>query len=126
MSRINLITAPDRLYNANISILLINPSETVKADFNRAILNLNKEINLYLYETAQVNDYNWLITVSNTADYIVLDISNSNKEFWLLGYILSLPQAHYLSTSNETPYHLLNNNRIYDFSTLVEKLNKKD
>jgi hypothetical protein len=51
MSRINLITAPDRLYNANISILLINPSETVKADFNRAILNLDKEINLYLYET---------------------------------------------------------------------------
>jgi hypothetical protein len=126
MSRINLITAPDRLYNANISILLINPSETVKADFNRAILNLNKEINLYLYETTQVNDYNWLITVSNTANYIVLDISNSNKEFWLLGYILSLPQTHYLSASNETPYHLLNNNRIYDFSTLVEKLNKKD
>jgi hypothetical protein len=47
MSRINLITAPDRLYNANISILLINPSETVKADFNRAILNLNKEIHKY-------------------------------------------------------------------------------
>jgi hypothetical protein len=126
MSRINLITAPDRLYNANISILLINPSETVKADFNRAILNLDKEINLYLYETTQINDYDWLVTVSNTVDYIVLDITNSNKEFWLLGYILSLPQTHYLSSSNETPYHLLNNNRIYDFSTLMEKLNKKD
>ena len=126
MSRINLITAPDRLYNSNISILLINPSEAVKADFNKAILNLDKEINLYLYETAQSNDYNWLITVSNTVDHIVLDISNSNKEFWLLGYILSLPQIHYLSSINETPYHLLNNNRIYDFSALVEKLNQKD
>lgn len=126
MSRINLITAPDRLYNANISILLINPSEAVKADFNKAILNLEKEINLYLYETAQINNYDWLITVCNTVDYIVLDISNSSKEFWLLGYILSLPQTHYLSSINETPYHLLNNNRIYDFSTLVEKLNKKD
>lgn len=126
MSRINLITAPDRLYNANISILLINPSEAVKADFNKNVLNLDKEINLYLYEHDHINNYDWLITVSNTMDHIVLDISNSNKEFWLLGYILSLPQTHYLSSTNEIPYHLLNNNRIYDFSTLMEKLNKKD
>jgi len=126
MSRINLITAPDRLYNSNISILLINPSETVKTDFNQAILNLKQDINLYLYEDTPVKDLDWLITVSNTVDYIVLDISNSNKEFWLLGYILSLSHTHYLSASNETPYHLLNNNRIYDFSALVEKLNKKE
>jgi hypothetical protein len=124
MSRINLITAPDRLHNANVSILLIHPSEAVKLDFNRAILNLNQEINLYLYEGAPIKDYDWLITVSNTVDHIVLDISNIDKEFWLLSYILSLPHTLYLSAENEIPYHLLNKNRIYDFTSLMEKINK--
>jgi hypothetical protein len=107
-------------------VLLINPSEAVKADFNRAILNLNQEINLYLYETTEVNDYDWLITVSNTVDHIVIDISHTDKDFWLTGYVLSLPHTSYISMINQMPYHLLNKNRIYDFSAFTEKLNKKD
>ena len=126
MSKINLITAPDRLHNNNYSVLLINPSEAVKADFNRSILNLNQEINLYLYETTEFNDYDWLITVSNTVDHIVLDISHTGKDFWLLGYLLSQPHTHYISVQDPTPYHLLCANRIYDFTALVEKINKKD
>jgi hypothetical protein len=125
MSKINLITAPDRLHNANVSVLLINPSDAVKLDFNRAVLNLNKDINLYLYETS-VNNDEWLITVSNTVDHIVIDISHTDKDFWLKGYVLSLPHTSYISMINQMPYHLLNKNRIYDFSAFTEKLNKKD
>ena len=125
MSKINLITAPDRLHNHNVSVLLINPSDAVKLDFNRAVLNLNKDINLYLYETS-VNNDEWLITVSNTVDHIVLDISHTGKDFWLLGYLLSQPHTHYISVQDPTPYHLLCANRIYDFTALVEKINKKD
>ena len=125
MSKINLITAPDRLHNANVSVLLINPSDAVKLDFNRAVLNLNKDINLYLYETS-VNNDEWLITVSNTVDHIVIDISHTDKDFWLTGYVLSLPHTSYISMINQMPYHLLNKNRIYDFSAFTEKLNKKD
>lgn len=125
MSKINLITAPDRLHNANVSVLLINPSDAVKLDFNKAVLNLNKDINLYLYETSKIHD-EWLITVINTVDYVVLDISHTGKDFWLLGYILSQPHTHYISVQDPTPYHLLNSNRIYDFTTLVEKINNKE
>jgi hypothetical protein len=125
MNKINLITAPDRLHNANVSVLLINPSDTVKLDFNRAVLNLNKDINLYLYETSVLHN-EWLITVINTVDYIVLDISHTGKDFWLLGYLLSQPHTHYISVQDPTPYHLLNANRIYDFTALVEKINRKD
>jgi len=125
MSRINLITAPDRLYNDNVSVLLINPSDAVKLDFNRAVLNLNKDINLYLYETSALND-EWLITVSNTVDHIVLDISHTGKDFWLLGYLLSKPYTHYISVQDPNSYHLLNANRIYDFIALMEKINRKD
>ena len=124
MSRIHLITPPDRLHNTNMSVLLIMPSDVVKADFNQAVLNLNKEINLYLYENTKEHQ-DWLITVSNTVDHIVLDISQIGKDFWLLGYLLSMPHTSYLSVKDPSPYHLLNANRIYDFKTLVEKINKE-
>ena len=68
-----------------MSVLLIMPSDAVKADFNQAVLNINKEINLYLYENT-LEHQDWLITVSNTVDHIVLDISQTGKDFWLLGY----------------------------------------
>jgi hypothetical protein len=125
MNRINLITAPDRLHNANVSVLLINPSDAVKSDFNKAVLNLKKDINLYLYENS-INNDEWLITVSNTVHHILLDIGHTGKDFWLLGYILSKPNTHYISVHDPAPYHLLNTNRIYDLTSLMEKINKKD
>lgn len=125
MTKINLITAPDRLHNQNLSILLVNPSDAVKTDFNQAVLHSNKQINLYLYEgiTAHLD---WLISVSNAVDHIVLDISNTGENFWLLGYLLSLPHTCYISSHDNLPFALLNANRIYDFKGLMDKINHKE
>ena len=126
MSRLHLITPPDILHNANVSVLLINPSDAVKTDFNQAVLHVQREINLYLYEKT-FEQQDWLISVINSVDYIVLDINPTIKDFWLLGYILSMPHTFYISMQDPHPslFHLLNANRIYDFKKLVEKINEE-
>ena len=50
MSKINLITAPDILYNSAKSFLLICPSKEVKEQFSNLLSNLEFTINVYLFE----------------------------------------------------------------------------
>ena len=48
--KMNLITAPDTLQNDNPSILLVNPSDVDKNQFNDIAKTLKNEIILYLYQ----------------------------------------------------------------------------
>ena len=51
---INLITSPDKLFNETASLLLVNPSDALKEDFNLNALKLEVPLNLYLYEEAEL------------------------------------------------------------------------
>ena len=42
MPKLNLITQPDKLFNDNISVLLINPKISVKEEFNKKALLFKK------------------------------------------------------------------------------------
>ena len=55
MPDITLITPPDKLLNNNPSVLLVNPSDNIKNDFNESIKNISADINIYLYEGNNVN-----------------------------------------------------------------------
>ena len=46
MPKLNLITQPDKLFNGNISVLMINPRTSVKEEFNKKALMFKKDINL--------------------------------------------------------------------------------
>ena len=90
MPKVNLITAPDQLYNQNISMLLIDPKDLIKNDFNELLKTLTKDINLYLWETKDdANDYKWLIQVANSVDKIIIDLDYASLDRWLIGYFLS-------------------------------------
>ena len=71
--KMNLITAPDILANENTSILLVNPSQEDKEQFNDVAKNCTKSLNLYLFEEGQEADIPWLIQVAGTVDYIILN-----------------------------------------------------
>ena len=142
MPKVNLITAPDQLYNQNISMLLIDPKDLIKNDFNELLKTLTKDINLYLWETKDdANDYKWLIQVANSVDKIIIDLDYANLDRWLIGYFLSFGKCYYIFNSaslghSKTPYKLLietpktptlmiNNNKIFDLKSMQSELEIK-
>lgn len=115
---INLITAPDKLLNNNYSLLLINPSNDIKENFNEVAKSFDRNINLYLYEGEPM--LQWLVEVANIVDNIVIDIDNTIENKWLIGYILSLSKTFYLTKDTYQVYNTINNNVIYDLSQILE------
>jgi len=126
MPKVNLITPPDQMYNQNISILLIDPKDDIKNDFNNVLKTNTNDINLYLWETQiDHNDYKWLIQVINSVDKIIIDLDNTNVDRWLVGYILSFGKCFYvLNQIDNKHYEMINSNRIYDLKSIQNELEK--
>tara|TARA_B100000575_G_scaffold291982_1_gene299196 strand:- start:593 stop:979 length:387 start_codon:yes stop_codon:yes gene_type:complete len=116
---INLITAPDKLLNNNPSLLLINPSDDLKTNFNTIAQEIKHPINLYLHENNETNT-GWLLDCISTVDHIILDIDNTKVEQWLIGYILSFGKTFYLTNLPDRLYNVVNVNRIYEIKQFME------
>ena len=116
---LNLITYPDKLFNDNTSLLLVNPSDTIKENFNHYAQKFESNINLYLFEN-KVEELGWLIEVAQTVDHIVLDIDNTKIDLWIIGYLLSFGKTFYLTNTPESVYNVINNNRIYELKQFME------
>ena len=91
--------------------------------------NINVNINLYMYDEAGYKDSaNWLIEISNLADYIILDIDQTGLDNWLIGYLLAKNNTFYtcIDIPKPRPYNLINSNRIYNLDpikTILKDLN---
>ena len=74
LGKINLITPPDRLYNSTISYLLIKPSTKLKLQFQQKLSQLDEDINVYIFDDDE-QDIDWLLSVSQTVDFTIIDIN---------------------------------------------------
>ena len=126
MPKLNLITEPDKLFNENISVLLINPSNDIKHDFNQKAKQFERDINVYMFEVKDPDDeknLKWLIEIANTVDVIIFDINGTFNDRWLIGYFLNKSNCYYLwNGSDAFAYNLINMNRIYDLEFLPNKI----
>ena len=116
---INLITAPDKLLNSNPSVLLVNPSDQLKENFNSHAGNINRAINLYLFENNE-SEIGWLLDIVSSVDYIILDIDNTKIQQWIIGYILNFGKTFYLTNTKDIMYNIVNVNRIYELKQFME------
>jgi len=121
--KMTLITPPDTLQNENASVLLVNPSDQDKDSFNTVAKNLNKSINLYLFDEEENDDTSWLIDVAQSVDYIIVNIDQSRKIDWLIGWLLNFSKTFYLTTREHMPYNKINVNKVYDISQVAEGVN---
>ena len=116
---VNLITSPDKLLNDNLSFLLLNPSVTVKEQFNDMLKELSDApINLYLSENE--DDIAWVLDVAQSVNYIIIDIDNTKESQWIIGHLLSFDKTYYLTNQAEMQYNILNINRVYDIRQIAE------
>ena len=116
---INLITAPDKLLNSNPSVLLVNPSDQLKENFNSHAGNINRAINLYLFENNE-SEIGWLLDIVSSVDYVILDIDNTKIQQWIIGYILNFGKTFYMTNTKDIMYNIVNVNRIYELKQFME------
>lgn len=126
LGKITLITPPDKLFNLNLSYLLVKPSVSVKEKFQTILSNLIDDINVFIYDTDD-NDISWLLSVSQTVDCVIVDIDNCDyitKQF--ISFIIAHPNAYYITNEDFIPYNLISKNRIYDLDWIIDKINEEN
>lgn len=126
LGKINLITPPDRLYNSNVSYLLVQPSAKIKIQFQQTLSQMNEDVNVYVFDETE-SDIDWLLCTSQLVDFVIIDIDNCNYNTKLfIGLILSQSNAHYMTTDDATPWRLISRNRIYNLDWITDILNKDE
>lgn len=126
LGKINLITPPDKLFNNNLGYLLVKPSNHVKQQF-QAILSQNfEEVNVFVFDENE-HDIGWLLATAVQSDVIIIDIDNCDpitQKF--VTFMLSLPNTHYITNDEITPYGLISKNRIYNLDWIAEQLTDEE
>lgn len=126
LGKINLITPPDKLFNLNLSYLLVKPSLTVKQQFQTILSRSLDDLNVFMYDE-QETDIAWMLSVAQQADVIIIDIDNCDqitKSFVTL--MLAQPNAHYITKDETTPYNLISKNRIWNLDQIVEQFTQEE
>ncbi len=122
LGKINLITPPDKLFNLNPGYLLIKPSTKVKMQFQQLLSQSIDDLNVYIYDQDEA-DIEWMLSVSQQADFIIIDIDNCDQiTRSFISSLLAQPNAHYLTTDEITPWHLISRNRIYNLGWILDAL----
>lgn len=120
LGKINLITPPDKLFNLNPGYLLIKPSTKVKMQFQQLLSQSDTDINVYIYDQDEA-DIEWMLSVSQQADFIIIDIDNCDQiTRSFISFLLAQPNSHYLTMDEITPWHLISRNRIYNLDWILE------
>lgn len=121
LGKITLITPPDKLFNLNLSYLLVKPSNLVKQQFQTILSKSIDDLNIFIYDQNDT-EISWLLSVAQQVDVVIIDIDSCDpitKSF--VTFMLAQPNAHYITLDETTPYNLISKNRIWDLEGLVEQ-----
>ena len=74
MTKVNLITAPDIIYNDAYSIVIICPTNGLKLELQAHLSEFDMDVNVYMVDSDI--DVKWLLTVTKFADVVIFDVDN--------------------------------------------------
>lgn len=126
LGKITVITPPDKLFNLNLSYLLVKPSVLIKQQFQAILSKSIDDLNIFIYDQDET-DVSWMLGVSQQVDVVIVDIDNCDpvtKPF--VTFLLAQPNAYYITNDEITPYNLISKNRIYDLDSIVDQLTEPD
>lgn len=123
MHDITLITPPDKVFNKNVSIFLIYPTAEIKKSLQDILAEINKPINVYLYDKVDTHDFDWLLSVHKFADIVILDLDNIDTELTqIVSYLISFDNTYWLTKGSNVLYNKISNKQIYNLDFLNDKL----
>ena len=126
LGKITLITPPDKLFNSNISYLLVKPNNTVKAQFQEILSRSPDDLNVFIFDEPD-SDISWLLSVFLIVDCVIIDVDNCDmitQKF--ITFMLSQPNTYYITMDDVTPYNLISKNRIYNLDWIIEKMKAEE
>jgi hypothetical protein len=126
LGKITVITPPDKLFNLTLSYLLVKPSMNAKQQFQAILSKSIDDLNVFIYDQEE-SDIGWLLSVAMQVDALIVDIDNcdpTTKQF--VTFLLAQPNCHYMTSDETTPYNLINKNRIWDLSQIVEQFKDEE
>lgn len=126
LGKITVITPPDKFFNLDLGYLLVKPSTHVLEQFHSIIGNSDEDINIFIYDTNEA-DIDWLLSVTHQVDVVIIDVDNCDpitKSF--VTFMLTHPNAYYITNDELTPYSLISKNRIFDLDWIVEQINNEE
>jgi hypothetical protein len=122
LGKITLITPPDKLFNMNLSYLLVKPSNYVKEQFQTILSQSIDDINVFVFDNED-HDIGWMLSIAQQVEVIILDIDNCDpitKQF--SKFLLAQANTHYITKDDTTPFNLISKNRIYNLDWIVEQI----
>lgn len=126
LGKITVITPPDKLFNLNLSYLLVKPSNLVKQQFQTILSRCLDDLNVFIFDESET-DISWMLSVAQQVDAVIIDVDNCDpvtKSF--VTFLLASPNAHYITLDETTPYNLISKNRIWDLEGLVEQFTEEE
>ena len=92
--------------------------------FQQLLSQSDDDLNVYIYDQDEA-DIEWMLSVSQQADFIIIDIDNCDlitKQF--VSFLLAQPNSYYLTNDELTPWHLISRNRIYNLDWIIDAIGK--
>lgn len=126
LGKITLITPPDKLFNLNLSYLLVKPSNSVKQQFQSILSKCIDDLNVFVFDEKET-DVAWMLSVAQQVDVVVIDVDNCDavtQKF--VTFLLAQPNAHYITLDETTPYNLISKNRIWDLEGIVDQFKDEE
>jgi len=122
LKNINIITPPDVLYHDAIEVLLLCTSDVVKNEVQQALVDIEHDINIYVYEPNEIltdNDIDWILNIFTKSQITIIEIDKVPAVLQpILSYMIAKPKTFWLTNGNNRVYNKLSNNRVHDFEFL--------
>jgi len=122
LGKITLITPPDKLFNLNLSYLLVKPSNHIKQQFQTILSQSIEDLNVFIYDNDDI-DTSWMLSIAQQVEVVIIDIDNCDpitQKF--VTFMLAQSNAYYITNDDTTPYKLISKNRIYNLDWIVEQI----
>ena len=126
LGKITLITPPDKLFNMNLSYLLIKPSTQVKEQFQIILSQILEDVNVFVYDEDD-HDIGWLLSIAQQVEIIIIDVDNCDLiTSHFITFLLAHPNSYYITNDDTIPYKLISKNRIYNLDWIIEKIKQDE
>ena len=123
MSKITLITPPDRIYSSELSILLVYPTGKTKEQLQNILALTDLPVHVYVYELTDDHEVEWLFDVQNLVDYTIIDVDNCDPDIRdLVSYMLSRDNTYWLTNGSGSYYNVISKKQVFNLDFLQSNI----